>query len=85
LLAYATHGGNEADRLWTVSVKGQPFTVAASERVSDPVWSPDGSRIAFVGSTMDGRAWYVVEARGGGQRSEIDKLTYLNWRGTSQD
>jgi Tol biopolymer transport system component len=84
-LAYATHGpgGDQAaDRLWTISpVEGLPFTVAASTHISDPVWSPDGSRIAFVGSTTDGLDWYAVDAAGAGPRLEIDELTYLSWRG----
>jgi Tol biopolymer transport system component len=83
-LAYATHGpgGDEAaDRLLTISpVEGLPFTVAASNHIGDPVWSPDGSRIAFVGST-DGLDWYAVDADGAGPRLEIDELTYLSWRG----
>jgi Tol biopolymer transport system component len=84
-LAYATRGpgGDEAaDRLWTISpVEGLPFTVAASTYIGDPVWSPDGSRIAFVGSRTDGLDWYAVDADGAGPRLEIDELTYLSWRG----
>jgi Tol biopolymer transport system component len=84
-LAYATHGpgGDEAaDRLCTISpVEGQRFTVAASTHIADPVWSPDGSRIAFVGSRTDGLGWYAVHADGAGRRLEIDEVTYLSWRG----
>ncbi len=83
-LAYATRGpgGDEAaDRLWTISPgEGQPFSVAASTYIGDPVWSPDGSRIAFVGSTADGLDWYAVDADGAGPRLEIGELTYLSWR-----
>jgi hypothetical protein len=84
-LAYATDGRGEPDRLRTVSVEGRPFTVAVSDRISDPVWSPDGSRIAFVGSTGGGRDCYVIDAAGTGPKREIDERTYLDWGGPRQD
>jgi Tol biopolymer transport system component len=85
-LAYATHGpgGHEAaaDRLWSISpVEGRRLTVAASTRISDPVWSPDGNRIGFFGSTADGSGWFAVGADGAGPRREIDALTYRSWGG----
>ncbi len=86
-LAYATRGAggdDRSDRLWTISpIEGPPFTVATSTHIADPVWSPDGSRIAVIGSTADGRGWFAVEADGTGPPLEIDELTYLSWRGGS--
>jgi len=86
LLAYATLGVDEPDRLWTVApVQSAPSPVTTGTHISDPVWSPDGSHIAFVGSTTGGRGWYVVAADGTGPRVEIGRFTYLSWRGSSQD
>jgi Tol biopolymer transport system component len=81
VLAYATHEA-DADRLWTVSpVQPQPHPVTMGDQISDPVWSPDGSRIAFVGSTAGGSEWFAVDADGAGARREIDELTYQSWGG----
>jgi Tol biopolymer transport system component len=54
--------------------------VAASSHISDPVWSPDGSEVAFMGSTTDGLGWYAVDADGARRLHEIHQLTYLSWR-----
>jgi Tol biopolymer transport system component len=54
--------------------------VAASSHISDPVWSPDGSEVAFMGSTTDGLGWYAVDADGARRLHETRQLTYLSWR-----
>jgi dipeptidyl aminopeptidase/acylaminoacyl peptidase len=76
-LAYATD-----DRLGTITrVDGSPSTIVLSGNISDPVWSPDGSRIGYDGT---GRgtlpAWYAVDADGMTPRVEIDELTYQGWK-----
>jgi len=82
-IAYVSYGA--ANRLRTISpIEGPSFTVAASTSIGDPVWSPDGSRIGFVGSTRPGSSgWFAVDADGAGQPREIDELTYLSWQGGS--
>jgi Tol biopolymer transport system component len=80
VLAYATHDPGDAARLLTVSPADRvPTTLATSAHISDPVWSPDGSRIAFAG-TMKGPGWFVLDADGARPPLEIDELTYLSWR-----
>ena len=85
-------------QVWTVSVDGSaPSLVASRCCLSDdtsiplenvdsvmggPVWSPDGSQIAFV--TDEGGPLphhLVVNADGTGEQREIDELTYLSWLG----
>jgi Tol biopolymer transport system component len=47
-----------------------------------PVWSPDGTQIAFKRITSDGEVvWLVVDADGIGDAHQIDELRYLSWRG----
>ncbi|HEY5858813.1 MAG TPA: hypothetical protein VIX62_00830, partial [Actinomycetota bacterium] len=70
-------------QVWTASADGStPSLVASQCCVSDgggPVWSPDGSQIAFetenAGGTADFRLRYlVVNADGTGEPGEIDGL-----------
>jgi TolB protein len=98
-LAYTTlSGGGEERRLqiWTQQPDGSapsllfesasgPFRTGSS-----PVWSPDGTRIAFVQPSEQARkllrrtgetVWLVVNADGTGGAREIDGLRYLSWRG----
>jgi Tol biopolymer transport system component len=85
-LTYPTFSGPDQRelRIWTASLDGSAPSLVAS-RLNDeccidggsPVWSPDGSHIAFETDEM----YLAVNADGTGQPREIDRLTYLNWRG----
>jgi Tol biopolymer transport system component len=71
-------------RIWTVSLDDSvPSLVAAHTNDEccidggSPVWSPDGSQIAF---EIDSSR-LVVNSDGTGGPRHIDELTYLSWRG----
>lgn len=94
-IAYTNFSGSDPDRLelqvWTASVDGSaPFLVASHCCVSDggaPVWSPDGSQIAF--ATESGGSQTVpipdhdrvVNADGTGDPTELDGFMYRSWTG----
>ena len=93
-LAYVSRSGPKGDRelqLWTVSMNGSdPSLVASRCCVSggDPVWSPDGSQIAFFTEGDGGvqlgaivRDQLVVSADGSGDPQDIDHFTYQSWAG----
>jgi Tol biopolymer transport system component len=71
-------------RIWTVSLDGSGPSLVASHTNDQccidggsPVWSPDGSQIAF----ETDRSRFVINADGTGEARHIDELTYLNWHG----
>jgi Tol biopolymer transport system component len=94
-LAYTTFSGPEPDHLelqvWTVSVDGSaPSLVTSHCCVSDggaPVWSPDGSQIAFENEYGGSQPLpiphhdLVVNADGSGDPREIDWLITRSWGG----
>ncbi len=46
-----------------------------------PVWSPDGTQIAFRYDSKDERVWLVANADGTGDVHKLDELQPLSWRG----
>ena len=90
-IAYATMS-DEGDKLqiWNGSPSGStPVLVFdATSSPGDgtlsggPVWSPDGTQIAFRYDPTGGeKGWLVANADGTGAVHEIDELQYLSWRG----
>lgn len=90
-MAYATFSGGREERemrIWTGSPVGSAPSLlfesapAPFGEGGNPVWSPDGTQIAFESTTTDGAAvWLVANADGTGDAREIDELRYLSWRG----
>lgn len=63
-------------RLWLLSTDGKNHTKLTNQDVneSSAVWSPDGTRIAFISSTKNGSEIFVYWAKTG----KIARLTQLN-------
>jgi Tol biopolymer transport system component len=91
-IAYASVSGEPDGRrteIWTVSPDGStPLLIFESATFRDyyaagsPIWSPDGTLIAFTGLTPDAEmVWLVMNADGTGDAREIDEIQYLSWRG----
>jgi Tol biopolymer transport system component len=74
-------------QVWTASIDGSaPAEVTSQCCFSDggtPVWSPDGSQIAFEteppGDQVHG--FLLVQADGTGDPGEMDEITYRSWQG----
>jgi Tol biopolymer transport system component/tRNA A-37 threonylcarbamoyl transferase component Bud32 len=89
-IAFSWSGGanqsNEKPGIFTMSVAGSPPTRVTSGLGGErwPVWSPDGSRIAFVRSEMPGQCGiFLVPAQGGPERRLLDlrddRYYWLAW------
>jgi dipeptidyl aminopeptidase/acylaminoacyl peptidase len=88
-IAYLEFGGGGI-RIFTQTLDGDaPILVGAPAVVNCavggcgyPVWSPDGSRIAFQGGPFQGGFEVIaVDADGQGEAERIDDLTYRSWDG----
>jgi Tol biopolymer transport system component len=74
------NGSNEYTSYWITKANpdgSQPVDLALTS--SSPVWSPDGSSIAFSGVTEAGRGLHVMKADGTNQRFVIDGIP-TSWR-----
>jgi Tol biopolymer transport system component len=78
-----------AVQIWNGSPDGSPAVLVfdstsspGTDFAGGPIWSPDGTRIAFRYDTHPGKASYLVSnANGTGDIREIDELRYRGWRG----
>lgn len=86
-LAYSNFSGPDHRELqvWTVTLDGSAPTLVASRCClsdgGEPVWSPDGSQIAFETEPPGDvpHDYLFANANGTGDPREIDQLTYLSW------
>ncbi|UCD56006.1 MAG: PD40 domain-containing protein, partial [Candidatus Hydrogenedentota bacterium] len=69
--------GVEGGGLWTVPAEGGASTlVADANNASSPIWSPDGSMIAFIDTGMGNQIYIVGVERDGkptGQKFKVDR------------
>jgi TolB protein len=75
------------DDVYVMNADGSGVTrlTDGSAVVTDPVWSPDGQRIGFIGTDEDGNhALYIINVDGSGltvvsDDSEVEEIRYLTW------
>lgn len=87
-IAYASLSAGRRIQIRTVVPDGSApslifeSTTYHDEAAGTPVWSPDGTQIAFKRIAFDGVVhWLVADADGIGDARQIDELRYLSWRG----
>lgn len=91
-LAYSTVSGEREARqmqIWIVPPDGSTASLLFESAPAPvvyggiPVWSPDGSKIAFPQYSRSKAVWLVANADGTGDVREIDELQYQSWGGGS--
>ena len=90
-LAYATFSpAHDWMRFWSVRADGSipvlvfdPTSSAPHDTEGGgPIWSPDGTQIAFrYDSRSHHRSYLIANADGSGNVQEIDEVQYRSWRG----
>ncbi|HWB86207.1 MAG TPA: CehA/McbA family metallohydrolase [Bryobacteraceae bacterium] len=84
-LVYSSYLGRQWQQLWAMPPTGGdafPLTYGDFDR-TDPKWSPDGSRIAFVSNqTGDKTLWLFHWFGGKLEQVKVDKLVYKRPMGT---
>jgi Tol biopolymer transport system component len=88
--AYAPASGKRDKfplRIWSAAPDGSDRVLVfdAIERANGvpggPVWSPDGTQIAFRWDAHQSqRSYLIANADGTGNAHEIDELRYMSWR-----
>jgi Tol biopolymer transport system component len=88
-LAYSerSHGQTRELSITTLALDGSTQPLVIRQHIGDcfldgcfPVWSPDGSQIAF---DTGGDGTLAVDADGNGDVHAVDELTYRSWNGGS--
>jgi Tol biopolymer transport system component len=90
-IAYATSSRNhDKVQIWSAPADGStPVLVfgptpdnTKNTQAGGPIWSPDGTQIAFRYDThQHQRSYMIANADGTGDVHEIDELRYRGWRG----
>jgi Tol biopolymer transport system component len=89
-IAYAASGAHGSYQIRSVSADGSTSVLvfgptsdhAGIPAVGGPIWSPDGTQIAFRHDNLSGqRSYLIANADGTGDIHEIDELQILGWRG----
>ena len=86
-ISYATTPGSNGRftfEVWTIGQDGSdPTRVYASDCCIDdwsgPLWSPDGTRVAFMDNSEGPDVWHVANADGSGSVDVIDRLDVQTW------
>jgi Tol biopolymer transport system component len=61
--------------LWVYDVlRGAPTRLTFSGNNSQPVWSPDGKRLAYGSSTIEANGLYAIDADGGGKPERLNDV-----------
>jgi TolB protein len=74
-IVYASYLGSQWHQLWVLpSVGGDPFPISYGDfDNTNPRWSPDGTRIAFISNRDGNTSLWVQEMLGGAQRPVLAK------------